>query len=404
MTVLRGAHIVLGVTGGIAAYKAADLTSKLVQSGATVDVILTESARQFIGEATFQALTQRPVYSEVFTPWSESFHGHISLGHDADAIVVIPATAQTIARLAHGFADDMLGAAILSTTAPLLIAPAMEHLMYHHPATQANLRTLRERGVVQIGPDRGHLASGEEGDGRLATVEAMLGSIRIALGRKGPLAGKRIVVSAGGTQEPIDPVRYIGNRSSGLMGYALAQAALDAGATVKLVTAPTHLVPPIGVDVSAVTTAEEMSEKLTCLVRDADALIMAAAVADFRPDHVETKKIKKSDEADAPQITLVRNPDVVATINQPGLVKIGFAAETDNLIENARKKIAPKGLAMIVANDAMATIGTRSSTPIVIMPNGDTEPLPTLPKDDVAAIVIQRLAAILNDHHRGETD
>lgn len=404
MTVLRGARIVLGVSGGIAAYKAADVTSKLVQAGATVDVIMTESARQFIGEATFQALTKRPVYGAVFTPWNESFNGHISLGHDADAIVVVPATAQTIARLAQGFADDMLGAAILSTTAPVLIAPAMEHLMYHHPATRANLKTLRERGVVQVGPDRGHLASGEEGDGRLATVDAILGSIRIALGRNGPLAGKRIVVTAGGTQEPIDPVRYIGNRSSGLMGYALAQAALDAGATVKLVTAPTHLVPPPGVDLSTVTTAEEMSATLSCLVRDAHALIMAAAVADFRPDHVAAKKIKKTEEGDAPSITLVRNPDVVATISQPGLVKIGFAAETDDLVENARKKIAPKGLSMIVANDAMATIGTRSSTPVLIMPDGDPEALPTLPKDDVAAIVIQRLATILKNQHHGETD
>lgn len=394
MTVLRGARILLGVTGGIAAYKAADLTSKLVQSGATVDVILSDAARRFVGEAMFQALTKRPVYGEVFTEWTESFHGHISLGHEADAIVVAPATAQTIARLAHGFADDMLGAAVLSTKAPVLVAPAMEHLMYHHPATQANLRTLEDRGVIQVGPERGRLASGEEGDGRLASIESILGHIRFALGRNGALAGKRVIVTAGGTQEPIDPVRFIGNRSSGLMGYAVAQAALDAGAIVDLVTAPTHLTPPAGVSITQVMTAQEMSAALANLVTAADALIMAAAVADFRPDEVATSKIKKRASEEAPTITLARNPDVVASIDLPHLVKIGFAAETDDLVENARKKIEPKGLAMIVANDAATTIGTRSSTPVLVWPSGQTESLPTLAKEEVAAIIIQRLAMI----------
>ncbi|HKG27095.1 MAG TPA: bifunctional phosphopantothenoylcysteine decarboxylase/phosphopantothenate--cysteine ligase CoaBC, partial [Thermomicrobiales bacterium] len=235
MTVLRDARILLAVTGGIAAYKAADLASKLVQAGAVVEAVLSETARQFVGAATFEALTKRPVHGDVFEPWTETSFGHITLGHEADAIVVAPATANTIARLAHGLADDMLGAAYLSTTAPLIVVPAMEHLMYHHPATQANLATLRARGAVQVGPERGRLASGEEGDGRFPSTETILGAIRLTLGRTGPLAGKRIVVSAGGTQEPIDPVRFVGNRSSGLMGYALAQAALDAGASVRLV-------------------------------------------------------------------------------------------------------------------------------------------------------------------------
>ncbi|MEA2596750.1 MAG: phosphopantothenoylcysteine decarboxylase / phosphopantothenate---cysteine ligase [Thermomicrobiales bacterium] len=404
MTVLEGARLLLAVTGGIAAYKSADLASKLVQAGAVVDVVLSETARRFIGAATFEALTKRPVRGDVFEPWTETSYGHITLGHDADAIVVSPATAHTIARLAHGFADDMLGAAVLSTTAPLIVVPAMEHLMYHHPATQANLATLRTRGAVQVGPERGRLASGEEGDGRLAPTEAILGAIRLTLGRSGPLAGRRVVVSAGGTQEPLDPVRFIGNRSSGLMGYALAQAAIDAGARVNLVSGQTHLAAPYGAELTTVTTAMEMFEAIRCRTCDADALIMAAAVADFRPGLAATSKIKKSEREGAPGIDLIRNPDIVASIDKPGLVKIGFAAETDDLIDNARKKIAAKGLAMIVANDATATIGSRSSTAVLLTPDGRTETLPTLPKEKLAAIIVSRLASILGESHRAETD
>lgn len=404
MTVLRGARILLSVTGGIAAYKSADLASKLVQAGAVVDVVLSQTARQFIGAATFEALTKRPVHGDIFEPWTETSWGHISLGHETDLIVVAPATAHTIARLASGFADDMLGAAYLSTAAPLIVVPAMEHLMYHHPATQANLAALRERGAIQVGPERGRLASGEEGDGRFPTTETILGAIRRTLGRNGPLAGKRVVVSAAGTQEPIDPVRFIGNRSSGLMGFALAQAALDAGASVALVTGPTHLTTPYGADRVSVSTAGDMFQALQQQVVDADALIMSAAVADFRPAEPATSKIKKSDRSEAPTITLVRNPDLVASIDKPGLVKIGFAAETDDLIANARKKIAAKGLAMIVANDAEATIGSRSSTAILLTPDGPEEALPTLPKEELATIVISRLAGLLGGLPHAKAD
>jgi len=219
----------------------------------------------------------------------------------------------------------------------------------------------------------------------------------LTLGRTGPLAGKRIVVSAGGTQEPIDPVRFVGNRSSGLMGYALAQAALDAGASVRLVSGPTHLTAPYGADLVTVGTASEMFDVIKELVASADALVMAAAVADFRPASPEASKIKKSDRADAPSISLLRNPDIVASIAKPGLVKIGFAAETDDLLDNARKKIAAKGLDMIVANDAAATIGSRSSTAILLTPDGRAEPLPTLPKEDLAAILIARLVSIIDE-------
>jgi phosphopantothenoylcysteine decarboxylase / phosphopantothenate---cysteine ligase len=404
MTVLRGARILLSVTGGIAAYKSADLASKLVQAGAVVDVILSQTARRFIGVATFEALTKRPVHGDVFEPWTETSWGHISLGHETDAIVVAPATAHTIARLANGFADDMLGAAYLSTTAPLIVVPAMEHLMYHHPATRANLAVLRDRGAIQVGPERGRLASGEEGDGRFPTTETIIGAIRQTLGRSGPLAGKRVIITAGGTQEPIDPVRFIGNRSSGLMGYALAQAALDAGASVGLVTGPTHLTTPYGAELVSVSTADEMLASLQQQVAGADALIMAAAVADFRPAEPATSKIKKSGAADVPTISLLRNPDVVASISGPGLVKIGFAAETDDLIENARKKIAAKGLSMIVANDATSTIGSRSSTAVLLTADGPPETLPTLPKEELAAIIVSRLAAMLGEDRHAETD
>jgi phosphopantothenoylcysteine decarboxylase/phosphopantothenate--cysteine ligase len=404
MMPLRGARILLAVTGGIAAYKSADLASKLVQSGARVDVLLSETARRFVGEVTFQALTKRPVHGDVFEAWTETSFGHITLGHDADAIVVSPATANTIAKLAYGLADDMLGAVALSTTAPLIVVPAMEHLMYHHPATQANLATLRERGAVQVGPERGRLASGEEGDGRLPATETILGAIRQTLGKAGRLAGRRVVVTAGGTQEPLDPVRFIGNRSSGLMGYALAQAAIDEGAAVDLVSGPTHLTPPYGAATVRVSTAEEMFAAVRDLAAKADALVMAAAVADYRPAHPTTAKIKKREGGRGLTIELARNPDIVASIDRPGLVKIGFAAETEDLIENARLKLAAKGLDLIVANDAAATIGSKSSTAILLAPDGSAETLPTLPKEDVATIIVARLIAILGERRRAEAN
>jgi phosphopantothenoylcysteine decarboxylase/phosphopantothenate--cysteine ligase len=403
MTVLSGARILLAVTGGIAAYKSADLTSKLVQAGARVDVILSESARNFVGAATFEALTKRPVHGSVFEPWTESSFGHVSLGHETDLLVVAPATANTIAKLANGYADDMLGAAALSTTAPLLLAPAMEHLMYNHPATQANLATLRQRGAFQVGPEAGRLASGEQGQGRMSAVETIVGAIRQVLGRTGRLAGRRIVVTAGGTREQIDPVRYIGNGSSGLMGYALAQAAIDEGARVTLISTPVALPVPYGADLIRVLSANEMKDALAPAADDADAVIMAAAVSDFRPANVAASKIKKQDGEPAPVIELLRNDDLIASINRPGLIKIGFAAETDDLIANAKKKIAAKGLSMIVANDAEATIGQTSSTAILISADGSIDELPTLPKGAVAVEVIARLTRLLCERDRVAT-
>jgi phosphopantothenoylcysteine decarboxylase/phosphopantothenate--cysteine ligase len=366
-----------------------------VQDGATVDVILTATAREFIGATTFQALTKRPVHAEVFEPWSETSFGHVSLAKDAQVLVVAPATAQTIARLAAGFADDMLGAVALSTTAPLVVAPAMEHHMYHHPATQANLATLRDRGVVQAGPETGRLASGYQGDGRMASPAAIIGTIRQVLGRHGPLAGRHVVVTAGGTAEPIDPVRYIGNRSSGRMGYALAQAAIDVGARVTLISGPSSVAPPSVAKVVRVGTASEMASAVRAAVADADALIMAAAVADFRPRQAADRKLKKGSADEPSAIELERTTDILATTNRAGLVKIGFAAETDHLVEHAQQKLESKGLSMIVANDAVATIGSTESTAILLTPEGPPERLPHQDKTGVAEAIVTRLAAML---------
>ncbi len=392
MTILNGARITLGVSGGIAAYKAADLASKLVQSGATVDVLLTKAATEFVQPLTFQAITKQPVHVGVFEGWTETWHGHISLAHSTNALIIAPATANTIARLASGIAEDMIGAVALSTSAPLLIAPAMEHQMFHHPATQANLASLRARGATIIGPETGRLASGEFGDGRLMPPEALLGALRQVLGRDGRLAGRRVVVSAGGTHEPIDPVRYVGNRSSGLMGYSLAQAAIDAGASVTLVTGPTWLKPPFGAQVIQVETALQMHGELLTACDGADILIMSAAVADFRPAVMHRSKIKKGSADEPTELALTRNPDILASLNIPGMLKVGFAAETDDLLANARSKMERKNLAMIIANDAVKTIGSDKSAATLLTPFEEPEALPLMDKESLAATIIDRIA------------
>ena len=394
MSILNGSRITLGVSGGIAAYKAADLASKLVQGGATVDVILTKHATEFIQPLTFQAITKQPVHTGVFEGWREDWFGHISLAHASQALLVAPTTANTIAKLATGIADDMLGSVALSSTAPLIIAPAMEHQMWHHPATQQNLATLRARGTTIVGPETGRLASGEFGDGRLVQPELILGALRQVLGRNGALAGRKIVVTAGGTHEPLDPVRFLGNRSSGTMGYAIAQSAIDQGATVTLVSGPTLLKPPYGAHFVSVETADEMAGAVRDACEAADALIMAAAVADFRPATTQSSKIKKGDKNEPSVIELTRNPDILASIDRPGLIKIGFAAETDDLIENATDKLKRKGLAMIVANDAVKTIGSALSTATFILPYGEPEELPMMDKSAVADAILERVTRL----------
>lgn len=403
MTPLASARIVLGVSGGIAAYKAADLASRLVQSGATVDVVLTAGAQEFVRPLTFSALTQRTVHTDPFALWTDGSTGHVSLARDADALLVAPASANTIVRLALGFADDLLGAVALSTTAPLLLAPAMEHGMFHHPATQAHLATLRERGAIVVGPDPGRLASGAVGDGRLATAEAILGALRATLGRDGPLAGRRLVVTAGGTREPLDPVRFLGNRSSGTMGYAIAAAAVDRGATVELISGPVALAPPANVALVRVETAEQMRNAVEWAAIGADALVMVAAVADFRPASPSDRKIKKSPGGDGMTLDLVRNPDIVGDLDGAGLLKVGFAAETDDLLANAAAKLEAKGLAMIVANDAVAAIDRPTSRVTILRPGVPPEPLPDLPKERTASLILDRLVALLDKRRDAET-
>jgi phosphopantothenoylcysteine decarboxylase/phosphopantothenate--cysteine ligase len=392
--VLEGTRVVLGVSGGIAAYKAADLASHLVQQGVSLRVAMTEAATRFVGPMTFEAITKKPVYSGVFDGWNGDEAGHVTLASTADAVVVAPATANTIAAMAHGFARDMLTAVLLGTAAPIVVAPAMEHHMWHHPATQANVALLRERGVTIVEPESGRLASGASGDGRLAGRDAIVAALRGVLARSGPLAGVRVVVSAGGTHEAIDPVRFIGNRSSGQMGVAIAEAAFDAGATVTTVLGPTVASPPAAGEAVRVVSAREMAAAVERACAEADVLIMAAAVADFRPETAATSKIKKGPGTDAPVIALTRNPDILAGIDRPGLMKVGFAAETDDLLANAAGKLRRKGLAMIVANDAVATIGSGDSQATLLYRDAEPEPLPALSKRELARVIVDRVARL----------
>jgi phosphopantothenoylcysteine decarboxylase/phosphopantothenate--cysteine ligase len=387
--------IVLGVTGGIAAYKAAEIASQLTQAEAKVNVIMTEEAVQFISPVTFRALTGRPVVTEMFDLASEFSIEHVSLAKSADIVVIAPATANIIAKLAAGIADDMLCCTVLATRAPVLIAPAMETNMYTNPITQENLSKLKARGAVIIGPAIGWLASGREGLGRLADTNDIMGSIRQVLGGGGDLAGRHIVVTAGGTQEPIDPVRYICNRSSGKMGYALAEAARDRGAQVTLVTAPTSLAGPVGIKVIRVGTAQEMRQAVESSTPQADALIMAAAVADYRPIRTAKDKIKKGKAGLT--LELECTPDILGTA-KGNFIKVGFAAESSNLVENAKGKLEQKRLDFIVANDITARdsgFGTDTNRVTIIDRKDKIDSLPLLPKREVAEKVLDKVEALL---------
>jgi phosphopantothenoylcysteine decarboxylase/phosphopantothenate--cysteine ligase len=391
---LRDRTIVLGVTGSIAAYKAAEIASQLTQSGARVNVIVTEEAIEFISPITFRAITGRPVVTEMFDLASEFSIEHVSLAKAADIVVIAPATANIIAKLAAGIADDMLCCTVLATKAPVLMAPAMETNMYTNPITQDSLSKLKARDFVIIGPATGWLASGKEGLGRLADVNDIIGNIRRVLGMGGDLTGRHIVVTAGGTQEPIDPVRYISNRSSGKMGYALAEAARDRGAKVTLVTAPTSLPEPIGVDVIKVGTAREMRQAVESATPQANALIMAAAVADYRPIKAAKDKIKKGKAGLT--LELEHTPDILGNV-KGNFIKVGFAAESSNLVENATKKLKQKGLDFVVANDITAKdagFGSDTNRVTIIGRTGKVYRLPLLPKREVANTVLDRVAVL----------
>lgn len=396
---LANKTVVLGITGGIAAYKAAELASKLTQAGAKVHVIMTKSATQFITPLTLRTLTGLPVVTDMFDLASEYSVEHVALAEAADILVIAPATANIIAKIAGGIADDSLTTTVLATLAPVVVAPAMNVNMYENSITQDNLAKLKKRGFIIIDPEYGRLASGKMGMGRLAHLEKILGTIRQVLGRSDDLAGRRIVVTAGGTQEAIDPVRYIGNHSSGKMGYALAEAARDRGADVTLVTAPTALPDPAGIEVVHITSAAEMKKAVTKATAKCDALIMAAAVADYAPKSVAKGKIKKAVTGPEWALEVVRTPDILSDV-KGDFIRVGFAAETtDKLMEHAKKdELEKKNLDLVAANDISAPdsgFNVDTNRVILISRGGKVENLPLMSKREVADKILDRVAGMV---------
>jgi phosphopantothenoylcysteine decarboxylase/phosphopantothenate--cysteine ligase len=402
MSIFNSKHILLGVTGSIAAYKSAELASKLTQAGAQVDVILTPSAEKFVSPLTFQSVTGRKAFTEADLWGGEAHVLHVGLGQTADLLVIAPCTANTLGKLAHGLADNLLTITALAMRSSILIAPAMDAGMFEHPATQENIRVLIKRGIRFAGPDVGHMASGLSGRGRMVEPAELMGHIRLVLGSGGKLAGKKVVVTAGGTQEPLDPVRMFSNKSSGKQGYAIAQAALDAGGNVVLISGMTSLIPPVGVRVIQVRTAGEMQAAVLNEARGAEALVMAAAVADFRPKKVAKNKLKKQDGT--PQVEFEATPDILLSVagmktRKPRVV-IGFAAESKNLIENATMKLKSKKLDILVANDISASdagFSVDTNRVTLLFPNAKAKPLPLMSKSEVAETLITHLGELLEN-------
>lgn len=387
-------RVVLGVSGGIAAYKACELLRRLTESGHDVRVVPTASALNFVGAATWSALSGHPVSTEVWNDVHEV--PHVRIGQHADLVVVAPATADMLAKAAHGLADDLLTNTLLTARCPVVFAPAMHTEMWEHPATQENVATLRRRGAVVIEPAVGRLTGVDTGKGRLPEPGEIFEVCRrvLARGVTAPdLAGRHVVVSAGGTREPLDPVRYLGNRSSGKQGYALARTAAARGARVTLVEANTGIPDPAGVDVVHVGTAVQLREAVLKAAADADAVVMAAAVADFRPAEYATGKIKKKDGVEAPTVALVRNPDILAEISadraRPGQVVVGFAAETDDVLANGRDKLRRKGCDLLVVNEVgeRRTFGAEENEAVVLAADGAETPVPYGPKEALADTV-----------------
>ncbi len=401
-----GARVVLGVSGGIAAYKACELLRRLTESGHRVRVVPTASALHFVGEATWAALSGQSAATDVWDDVHEV--PHVRIGQGADLVVVAPATADVLARAAHGLADDLLTNTLLTARCPVVFAPAMHTEMWEHPATRDNVATLRGRGCVVLEPAVGRLTGLDTGKGRLPDPGEIFEVCRRVLrrgatGAAPDLAGRHVVVSAGGTREPLDPVRFLGNRSSGRQGYALARTAAARGARVTLVSANAALPDPAGVDVVAVGTARELGDAMLRAARDADAVVMAAAVADFRPSEYSTGKIKKQDGADPEPVTLVRNPDVLATLcaDRPhvGQTVVGFAAETDDVLAHGRDKLARKGCDLLVVNEVgeRRTFGSADNEAVVLGADGSETPVPHGPKEDLADTVWDLVAERLPD-------
>jgi phosphopantothenoylcysteine decarboxylase/phosphopantothenate--cysteine ligase len=397
MSVFEGKHILLGVTGSIAAYKAADIASKLTQAGADVDVVLTEHARRFITEVTFRAITRRPVLTDLFDEPEERQIAHIHLAKRADVLLIAPATANILAKLAVGIADDLLSTLALATQAKVVIAPAMNTVMWQHPATQHNVRVLEERGAHFVYPAEGMLACGDVGAGKLADTPVILAAVEQVLNP--PLRGVRILVTAGPTEEPVDAVRHISNPSSGKMGYAIAAEAVRMGAEVTLVTGPTLLDPPAGAKTIRVRTAQQMLDACLQEYEQVDVVIATAAVSDYRPAEVWQGKRKKGEEEWT--IRLVPNPDILRTLGERKgkHVLVGFAAETQELLANAQAKLREKNLDLIVANDvSQEGSGFRTDTNRVTLlwADGKQEPLPLMTKREVARHLLQRVRQLMS--------
>jgi phosphopantothenoylcysteine decarboxylase/phosphopantothenate--cysteine ligase len=400
--ILAGRSLLLGVSGSIAAYKAADLCSKLGKLGAEMHVVLTPAAAQFVGEATFRALTRNPVLCDVFDEPHARRIAHIDLAQSADLVLVAPATADALAKMAHGLADDLLATCLLATPAatPVLVAPAMNTVMWEHPATRGNLETLRNRGVQVIEPGYGLLACQDVGQGKLADVDEIVQAVVDRLAPQGDYAGVRLLVTAGATREPLDPVRFLSNRSSGKMGYAIAEEARARGAQVTLVSGHSTVPAPAGVELVRIGTADEMLAACLDHFQSCDVLIAAAAVADYAPISIATQKIKKPDidpETDTLTLSLRRTPHILATLaaqKRPGQVVVGFAAETQDLLDNARRKPYARFLDLIVANDVTATgAGFDVDTNLVTLlwPDGRNDMLPLLTKRAVATQLLNAL-------------
>lgn len=395
---LQGKTIVLGITGGIAAYKAAELTRMLVREQATVQAVMTTNAQRFVTPLTLQVLSGQPVCTDLFDLQFESQIGHIQIARAAHLVIVAPTTANVLAKLAAGIADDYLTTVLLATTAPVLLCPAMNVHMFHHPATRRNLDTLRELGYHLVEPASGMLACGDEGEGRLADLQDIMEVARRLLTRP-TLRGKRILISAGPTWEAFDPVRFVTNPSTGKMGFAIAVVAARRGAEVHLVTGPSVLCAPRDIRVTGVVDAQEMKTAMETLASDVDAIIMAAAVGDYRPEKAAVHKIKKDEEQ--LEVTLVKNPDILAHLGQTKTARqvlIGFAAETDNLIANATEKLHKKNLDFIVANDLTqrgAGFACDTNQVKILHRDGRSEDLPCLPKEEVAALILDRVESLL---------
>jgi phosphopantothenoylcysteine decarboxylase / phosphopantothenate---cysteine ligase len=394
---LKGKSIVLGVTGSIAAYKAVDITRQLMQLEANVDVIMTKGATQFITPLIFESITGKPVISNMFALGVKPGANHVSLANNADVIVVAPATANIISKLANGISDEIVSSTVLANKNPTIIAPAMNVNMFENPVTQENLSKLKNRGFIIVGPACGNLASGQIGLGRLASINDIIGSICQVLAIGGDLYNKRVTVTAGATQEPIDPVRYLTNHSSGKMGYALAEAARDRGAIVTLITAPTALTDVIGVEIIKIKTADEMYQATKGVISSTDVLIMAAAVSDYSPISKSAEKLKK--RTAEYNLKLQRTIDILANVTGD-FIKVGFAAESSNLLENAKNKMQQKKLDIIVANDITVEdsgFGSDKNCVTIINKNGQIDELTLLPKRIVADKILDQVVMKLTE-------